>query len=329
MSHANARLTPAGRLVMVQRIAAGRRAAQVAAEMGVSRTTAWRWWRRWQAEGRSGLVDRPSTARTHPRRTPACVETRIRICRHLSRRGPVFIAVQLGVAASTVGRVLARHHVPRLAACDPVTGQVLRASRASARRYEHHRPGDLIHLDVKKLGRIPDGGGWRAHGRSEAVRGRTVHGRPLGYDYVHTAVDDHSRLAYAEIHDDEKGVTAAGFLRRAAAYFTACGITHIDRVITDNAFAYRHSTAFHTTVADLGAQQKFIRPHCPWTNGKVERFNRTLATEWAYSQPFTSNTDRAIHLPTWIEYYNLTRPHLGIGGHSPIDRVNNPAGQYI
>jgi transposase InsO family protein len=328
MSHANARLTPAGRLVMVQRIAAGRPVAHVAAEMGVSRTTAWRWWRRWQVEGQAGLVDRSSIARTHPRRTPACTETRIRVWRHLSRRGPVFIAAQLGAPASTVGRVLARHHTPLLAACDPVTGQVIRARRHSARRYEHARPGDLIHLDVKKLGRIPDGGGWRAHGRSESVRGRKVHGRALGYDYVHAAVDDHSRLAYAEIHPDEKGVTAAAFLRRAATYFTTHGITHIDRVITDNAFAYRHSTAFQTAVADLGARQKFIRPHCPWTNGKVERFNRTLATEWAYSRIFTSNDDRAALLPTWVEHYNLTRPHLGIGGHPPIDRVNNAASQY-
>lgn len=328
MSHANARLTPAGRLVLVQRIAAGRPPAHVAAEMGVSRTTAWRWWRRWQELGRAGLVDRSSVARTHPRRTAACTETRIRICRLLSRRGPVFIAGQLGLPASTVGRVLTRHHTPLLAECDPVTGHVIRARRASARRYEHDRPGDLIHLDVKKLGRIPDGGGWRAHGRSEAVRGRKVHGRPIGYDYVHAAVDDHSRLAYAEIHNDEKGTTAAGFLTRAAAYFTAHGIPKIERVITDNAFAYRHSTALQAAVTDLGAQQKFIRPHCPWTNGKVERFNRTLATEWAYSRPFTSNTERATLLPTWLHYYNLTRPHLGISGHSPINRVNNAAGQY-
>jgi transposase InsO family protein len=309
---------------MVQRIAAGRPPAQVAAEMGISRTTAWRWWRRWQAEGRAGLVDRPSVARTHPRRTAACTETRIRVWRHLSRRGPVFIAHQLGLPASTVGRVLGRHHTPPLAACDPVTGHVIRASRASARRYEHNQPGDLIHLDVKKLGRIPDGGGWRAHGRGARPAAR----RGLGYDYVHTAVDDHSRLAYAEIHNDEKGTTAAGFLLRAAAHFAAHGIPKIERVITDNAFAYRHSTAFRAAVADLGARQKFIRPHCPWTNGKVERLNRTLATEWAYAQTYTSNNDRAAQLPTWLQYYNLTRPHLGIGGRPPIDRVNNAASQY-
>lgn len=323
MSHANARLTPAGRLIMVRRIAAGRPVAHVAAEMGVSRTTAWRWWRRFQAEGRPGLVDRPSVARTHPRRTPACVETRVRIARMLTRRGPLTISRIVGVPASTVGRVLARHRVPPLAQCDPVTGQVIRATRRSANRYEHPYPGSLVHVDVKKLGRIPDGGGWRAHGRSEQVRGRGI-----GYDYVHAAIDDHSRLAYVEIHDDEKTSTCARFLTNAAAYFAAHGIARIERVITDNAFAYRPGTGFAMAVARLGARQKFIRPHCPWTNGKAERLNRTFATEWAYARVWTSNTERAAALPRWLEHYNMNRPHLGIGGIRPIDRVNNAAGQY-
>jgi len=309
---------------MVERIGAGRPVAHVAAEMGVSRTTAWRWWRRFRAEGRAGLVDRSSVARSHPRRTPACVETRVRIARMLTRRGPLTIARVVGVPASTVGRVLARHRVPRLAECDPVTGQVIRATRRSANRYEHPHPGSLVHVDVKKLGRIPDGGGWRAHGRSEKVRGRGI-----GYDYVHAAIDDHSRLAYVEIHDDEKTSTCARFLTNAAAYFAAHGITRIERVITDNAFAYRPGTGFAMVVARLGARQKFIRPHCPWTNGKAERLNRTFATEWAYARVWTSNTERAAALPRWLEHYNMNRPHLGIGGIRPIDRVNNAAGQYI
>ncbi|AWF98469.1 integrase [Clavibacter michiganensis subsp. insidiosus] len=191
---------------------------------------------------------------------------------------------------------------------DPVTGAVIRASRSTANRYEHEHPGDLIHVDVKKLGRIPDGGGWRAHGRSEQVRGRGI-----GFDYVHAVVDDHTRLAYAEIHPDEKGVTAAGFLTRAAAYFAEHGITRIERVLTDNAFAYRHSAAFQNAVTQLGARQKFIRPHCPWQNGKVERFNRTLATEWAYRQPFTSNQARTDALDPWIQHYNTERIHSSHG----------------
>ena len=323
MSHANARLTPAGRLIMVRRIATGRPPAHVAAEMGVSRACAYKWWRRWRDEGQAGLIDRPSRAHSHPRRTPACTETRIRIVRHLSRRGPVAIGAQLKVPTSTVGRVLRRHRTPPLAACDPVTGQVIRAARRSANRYEHDRPGSLLHVDVKKLGRIPDGGGWRAHGRGTRPRSH----RGLGYDYVHAAVDDHSRLAYAEILPDEKGATCAGFLTRAAAFYVSHGIS-IERVITDNAKNYRISRDFAAAAAAIGARQKFIRPHCPWTNGKVERFNRTLGAEWAYSRIFASNDDRAALLPTWLDHYNLNRPHLGIGGHSPISRVNNPAGQY-
>jgi len=313
-------------LIMVERIGTGRPVAHVAAEMGVSRTTAWRWWRRFQAEGRAGLVDRPSTARTHPRRTPVCVETRVRIARMLTRGGPLTIARVVGVPASTVGRVLARYRVPLLRECDPVTGQVIRARRRSANRYEHPHPGSLIHVDVKKLGRIPDGGGWRALGREATVAHK--HKKVLiGYDYVHAAIDDHSRLAYAEIHPDEKGTTAAAFLTRAAAFYADHGI-RIERVISDNAFAYRNSRAFRETAAGLGIIQKFIRPHCPWTNGKVERFNRTLATEWAYSQPWNSNPERAAALPTWLQHYNLERPHLGIDGLTPIDRVNNALGQY-
>jgi transposase InsO family protein len=326
VSHANARLTPAGRLVMVQRIGAGRPVAHVAAEMGVSRTTAWRWWRRYQAEGSAGLVDRPSHAHSHPRRTPACTETRIRIARMLSRRGPMWIAHHLGVPASTVGRVLARHRVPLLRECDPLTGLPIRASRRTPNRYEHPYPGSLVHIDVKKLGRIPDGGGWRVDPDQSRASHVSGHGG-VGYDYVHTAIDDHSRLAYAEIHDDEKGTTCAGFLRRAVAFYASHGIT-VERVISDNAKNYRISRDFLTTAHQLGVRLKLIRPHCPWTNGKVERLNRTLAAEWAYSRVFDSTAQRAALLPTWLEHYNLNRPHLGIGGLRPIDRVNNAAGQY-
>lgn len=323
MSHANARLTPAGRLIMVQRIGSGRAVAHVAAEMGISRTTAWRWWRRFREEGQAGLVDRSSVARSHPNQTPACVETRVRIMRELSRRGPVFIAGKLGLQPSTVGRVLRRHRMPSLRELDPVTGAVIRATRRSAARYEHDHPGSLIHVDVKKLGRIPDGGGWRLHGRG----GRPNRKRGLGYDYIHTVIDDHSRLAYAEIHGDEKGTTAAGVLERAIGFYATVGV-RVERVISDNAFAYRNSTAFRTVINAHGIQQKFIKPHCPWTNGKVERLNRTLATEWAYARPWASNTERAAALPAWLDYYNLDRAHLGIAGHAPIDRINNGRGQY-
>lgn len=226
------------------------------------------------------------------------------------------MSVETGVPPRTISRILLRHQVPPLAWLDPVTGALIRATRATTNRYEHEHPGALIHVDVKKLGRIPDGGGWRAHGRSEEVRGRGI-----GYDYVHAAVDDHSRLAYAEIHPDERGVTAAGFLTRAAAHFRTHGIAKIERVLSDNAFAYRHSAAFKDAVAALNAKQKFIRPHCPWQNGKVERFNRTLAAEWAYRQPFTSNQARTDALAPWIEHYNTERIHSS-HGLTPAARVS-------
>ena len=323
MSHANARLTSAGRLVMIQRIQSGRAVAHVAAEMGISRTTAWRWWRRFREHGPAGLRDRSSVAHSHPRQTSRCVETRVRIMRHLTRRGPVFIAGKLGLQASTVGRVLRRHHVPLLRELDPVTGIVIRATRRSAKRYEHDYPGSLIHVDVKKLGRIPDGGGWRLHGRGE----RPNRHRGAGYDYVHTVIDDHSRVAYAEIHNDEKGTTAAAVLERAIAFYAALGV-RVESVISDNAFAYRHSAAFRHVIDSHGIRQKFIKPHCPWTNGKVERLNRTLANEWAYARPWTSNEDRAAGMQNWLDHYNLDRAHLGIGGSTPIDRINNGRGQY-
>jgi transposase InsO family protein len=169
-------------------------------------------------------------------------------------------------------------------------------------------------MDVKKLGRIPDGGGWRAHGRSEEVRGRGI-----GFDYVHSLVDDHSRLAYSEILDDEKGATCAGFLLRAAAYFADHGIPRIERIMTDNAFAYRYSIA--DAVTQLGARQVFIRPHCPWQNGKVERLNRTLQAEWAYRQIFTSNAERSAALAPWLEHYNTRRNHSALGA-PPISRLS-------
>lgn len=316
MSHVNARLTVHGRRLLVDRVAAGRPVAHIAAELGVSRQTAYRWVRRFRIEGPAGLEDRSSRPHASPGRTSPDREQAVLDARRRLRFGPLRIAATTGVPARTVARILRRHQVPRLADCDPLTGTPIRTSRATMTRYERDLPGDLVHLDVKKLGRIPDGGGWRAHGRSEQVRGRGI-----GYDYVHVAIDDHTRLGYAEVLPDEKGTTAAGFLTRAAAYFTAHGIDRIERVITDNAFAYRNSAAFKQAVADLGASQRFIKPHCPWTNGKAERFNRTLQTEWAYRQIFSSSTHREEALAPWLEHYNTERIHTGIGT-TPITRVS-------
>lgn len=200
-----------------------------------------------------------------------------------------------------------------------MTGAKIRASKTTTVRYERDKPGELVHMDVKKLGKIPDGGGWRGHGWTIANHQSRVAKPPVGYDYVHSLVDDHSRLAYSEILPDEKGPTCAGFLTRAAAYFADHGIPRIERVITDNAWAYRYSIG--SAVAALGAEQKFIKPHCPWQNGKVERFNRTLATEWAYRQAFTSNAERAAALAPWLETYNTRRRHTALGGQPPISRT--------
>jgi transposase InsO family protein len=316
VSHVNARLTVHGRRLIVDRVAAGRPVAHIAAELGVSRQTAYRWVRRFRAEGTAGLTDRSSRPRSSPRRTSAEHERAVLDARRSSRFGPLRIAAATGVPARTVARILKRHAVPHLADCDPLTGAPIRASKVTANRYERALPGELVHLDVKKLGRIPNGGGWRAHGRSEEVRDRGI-----GYDYVHVAIDDHSRIGYAEVLPDEKGATAAAFLTRAASYLGGHGIHRIERVITDNALAYRNSTAFRQAVADLGAVQRFIKPRCPWTNGKAERFNRTLQTEWAYRQVFTSSTQRQAELAPWLQHYNTERIHTGIGT-TPIARVS-------
>ncbi|PRY39417.1 transposase [Geodermatophilus tzadiensis] len=318
MSHTNARTTVHGRQLIVQRYQAGWKKAHIAAAMGISRKCVQTWIGRWTAEGAAGLADRSSRPHTSPRRTTAETEDRIVELHRRERRGPAWIGAEVGVPARTVSRVLTRRGLPRLATLDPMTGQVIRASKATAIRYERSRPGELVHMDVKKLARIPDGGGWRAHGRAAGSTSRNRASR-VGFDYVHSLVDDHSRLAYSEILTDEKGATCAGFLARAAAYFADHGIGHIERVMTDNAWAYRWS--LRPVIHALGARQKFIRPHCPWQNGKVERLNRTLATEWAYRQVFTSNAERAAALAPWLEHYNTHRRHSALGGFPRISRL--------
>ena len=318
MSHPNARLTPRGRLLVVERILAGYRAADVAAQLGCSRATIYKWLARYRTEGPGGLVDRSSRPTRTPHRLAPGLEQTILALRRTARRGADWIGAELGIPASTVGRVLRRHHMPALGVLDALTGQPVRRGPATHVRYERDRPGELIHIDVKKLGRIPTGGGWRAHGRTTEARRH----RLAGFDYVHAAIDDHSRVAYAEIHPDETGATCAGFLERAAVFFATCGITRIERVMTDNAFAYRLSHDFQAALARLGARQVLIRPHCPWQNGKVERLNRTLQREWAYSQVFSSNAERATALPEWLEYYNTRRRHSALGGRAPISRLS-------
>jgi transposase InsO family protein len=318
VSHGNARLTVHGRMLIVSRYQAGWKKAHIAAAMGISRKCVRTWLGRYETEGEAGLEDRSSRPHSSPTRTSAEVEDRIVALRTDERRGPDWIGVELGVPARTVSRVLVRRGQPRLAALDPMTGEVIRSSKQTATRYERSQPGELVHMDVKKLGRIPAGGGWRALGRAGSRTGRDRAAK-VGYDFVHSLVDDHSRLAYSEVLPDEKGATCAAFLARGAAYFAAHGIDRIERVMTDNAWAYKYS--LREVCAVLGARQKFIKPHCPWQNGKVERLNRTLATEWAYRQAFTSNDERTAALAPWLEHYNTRRRHSALGGKPPVSRL--------
>ena len=328
MSHANARLTVHGRVELIRRvIGEGRPVAHVVKELNISRATGYKWVRRWRAEGLAGLHDRPSRAHHQPGKTSAEVELQVLTLRRERKLGPARIGALVGLATSTTHAVLRRHGMHRLAWLDRPTGEPIR-------RYERARPGELVHVDVKKLGAIRPGGGWRAHGRGSvqqlASRAEVNAGRKVGYDYVHCAIDDHTRLAYAEIHPDENATTCAAFLRAAAAWFATVGITQIERVMTDNALAYRRSHAFRQAVDDLGAQQRFTRRYRPQTNGKAERFNRTLAEEWAYIRPFDSSAERADALPGWLHLYNHHRNHTALNGKPPISRstVNNPAGHY-
>jgi transposase InsO family protein len=320
LSHRNARTTFQGRLLIVQRHASGWAQAHIAEAMGISRKCVKTWLDRFAAEGEAGLYDRSSRPHRCPRRTAAATEQQILALRTRERRGPDWLGAELGIPPRTVSRVLARHQVPRLAELDSITGTVLRATRATQTRYERARPGELVHMDVKKLGKIPDGGGWRAEGQTTLNHRSRITKSRLGYDYVHSLVDDHSRLAYCEILPDEKGTTCAAFLARAIDYFAAHGITEIERLMTDNAWAYRYS--LRQTCAAHDIAQKFIKPHCPWQNGKVERLNRTLQTEWAYRQVFTSNAARAAALAPWLEYYNTRRRHSALNGLPPISRLS-------
>ena len=317
MSHANARLAPRGRLELARCIVDDRWPLRRAAErFQVSPTTAARWAVRYRQLGAAGMQDRSSRPHRSPDRTPTRTERRIIKVRVIRRWGPARIAFLLGLQPSTVHRVLTRYGLARLRWLDRATGRVVR-------RYEHAAPGDLVHVDIKKLGRIPDGGGHRLHGRG-AVGNRNNHTQRPGYAYLHNAVDDHSRLAYTEILTDERKETAAGFWARANAYFNSCGIT-VSRVLTDNGSCYRS----HVFAAALGdkIKHKRTKPYRPQTNGKVERFNRTLLEEWAYAHPYRTETDRVAAFTTWLHFYNHHRGHTALRGATPASRVTNLSGQ--
>jgi transposase InsO family protein len=326
--HANAALTPAHRLRVARLIVEEKwPVARAAEHFNVSWPTAKRWATRLVVEGTAGMQDRSSRPHRSPNRTPLRRERRIIVARLHRRLGPVQLSTLLGVPASTVHAVLVRYRLHRLSHVDRRTGQ-------PARRYEHPYPGSLIHVDVKKLGNIPDGGGWRSVGRPQGNRNRQAmrdikprgaHRNPrMGHAFVHTVIDDHSRVAYAEIHDDETAQTAVAVLRRALAWYAELGVT-VERVLSDNGSAYR-SHAWHDACRDLGISPKKTRPYRPQTNGKIERFHRTMGEEWALGPVYHSEDERRTALPAWLDHYNRIRLHTAIGKRPPLSRLTNVPG---
>jgi len=328
MSHRNAPLSETGRLRLARCVVDDgwplRRAAE---RFQVSPTTANRWARRYREQGPAGMADRSSRPHCSPGRTPLRTERRIIKVRTIRRWGPARIGYLLGIHPSTVHRVLTRYGLAKLRWLDRPTGRVVR-------RMEPARCGDMVHIDVKKVGKIPAGGGWRKLGRATGKHnsradkscGWTTEqpGRLRGYHFLHTAIDGHSRLAFSELLADERKDTAAAFWTRANAWFIECGIT-VRNVLTDNGSCYR-SNVFRDALGEV--KHRRTRPYRPQTNGKVERFHRTLADEWAYARLYTSDAERCEEFSRWLHTYNCHRGHTALGGQPPATRVPNLSGQY-
>jgi transposase InsO family protein len=305
VSHPNARLTVHGRRVLVSRIEAGWTVSAAARAAGVSRQTAGKWFKRYLESGTDGLAD--ASSRPHRIRpgVPLRRCRRILKARVLLKRGPHFLAWRLKVARSTIYAVLKRHGLSRLKTRE----------REPVVRYEWPNPGDMVHLDIKKLGRIKPGGGHRAFGR-----GPGMHRRGTGWDYVHIAIDDHSRLAFAEILPDETAESVVAFTRHALEFFAGQGI-EVKRILTDNGSGYC-SHAFRDLLVERNISMRKTRPYRPQTNGKAEAFVKISTNEWAYGDTYLSNEERAERLGPFLREYNLFRPHGGIGGRPPITRVS-------
>jgi transposase InsO family protein len=305
--HSSARITRAGRALLVQRVTQEHWSVAEAAEAaGVSRRTVYKWLARFDAEGAEGLLDRSS----RPKRSPTAISPgwqQLVLELRRSRMTGAAIALRLKIPKATVARVLKRHGLERLKKLDPPV---------PIRRYERSRPGELVHLDVKKLGRVK--------GLGHRITGNRVHkNRGIGWEFVHVCVDDYTRLAYVEVLEDEKGVTAVAFLRRAVEWFAERAV-NVERVMTDNGSGYV-SKDFRAAVAEIRARHIRTRPYTPRTNGKAERFIQTMLREWAYGRPFQSSYRRRAALPAWLRRYNERRPHAGIGGAAPVTRLRSAA----
>ena len=308
--HKNARLTPRGREILISRLERGENPQDVATAMGVSTSTVYKWWRRYRAEGLAGLADRASRPNASPNRTPHDVEMKV-IALRRERRIYHRIAAEVGVSRATVGRILTRHGLNRWRDLEPAE---------PVRRYERARPGEMIHIDIKKLGRFNKIG-------HRITRDRTGHSnsRGIGWEYVHVCIDDHSRLGFADIRPDEKKHSAVAFLEAAVAWYASLAIT-VERVMTDNGSCYK-SLAFRDACKRLGLKHIRTKPYTPKTNGKAERFIQSSLREWAYARAYENSGKRAQELPQWLHHYNWHRPHAGIKGNTPISRsgldVNN------
>jgi transposase InsO family protein len=319
--HANAKLGLAGRRALVKAVEEGMSLRAAASAFSVSPATAHRWWHRWLDAGDearrtlSCLVDRSSRPRRSPRRLGQELEEAICACRRKTGWGPRLVAGATGFAHSTVWKVLRRAGISR----PP------RAKKEPANSYEWPCPGDLLHMDVSRYARFLRPGHRVTGDRSQSLRGRSVETR-VGYDYAHAIVDDHSRLAFVELHDDEKAATVTGFLERALAFFAARGIV-AKRLMTDNAFAYVHNRSLRELLASRGIRHLTTQPYRPRTNGKVERFHQTMAREWAYGLSYRSHRQRNEALPHWLDHYNTRRPHSSLADRPPISRVHNVRGQ--
>jgi transposase InsO family protein len=308
--HPRAKLGPAARDELCQAIAAGASMRSAARSFSVAPATAHKWWHRFRAG--EGLDDRSSRPRRSPRMLPEAAQERICEVRRHTGWGPRLIAGVTGHPHSTVHRTLARHGISR----PP------RAPRERSVRYEWPCPGDLLHVDTKRYGRF-----LRPGHRVTGVRDKTAAERQAGWgwEFAHSIVDDHSRLAYAELHPDKRAGTVAGFMRRALAFFEAMGIEP-RRLMSDNAWAYAKNKELARLLAERGIRHLLIRPRRPQTNGKVERFQQTMAREWAYGLTYRTSDDRARALPHWLDYYNEQRPHSSIGDRPPISRVHDVSG---
>jgi len=329
--HRNAALTPRARLRLARLIIDDRwPVAQAARRFEVSWRTAKRWADRYAQAGAEAMSDRSSRPHHSPARTPRPTVRKIVHLRWKQRLGPVQIGGRLGMPASTVHAVLVRCRLNRLSHIDRVTGEPVR-------RYEHPHPGAMLHVDVTKYGNIPDGGGWRFVGRVQGRRHREAtatrtgarsktYEPQIGTAFVHTVIDDYSRVAYAEIRDDEKAATAIDVLRNAVAWFAQRGVS-VQRVLSDNGSAYK-SHAWRDACHDLGIRPKKTRPYRPQTNGKVERFHRTLTEGWAIARLYNSEQARRKALPAFLHHYNHHRPHTATSGLPPITRLTNVPGQH-